>query len=80
VVAGARDRPAAAAVVDQGVARLLEHPLLVADDDLGRAELEQPLQAVVAVDDPPVQVVQVGGSEAAAVELDHRAEIRRQHR
>ena len=80
VVAGARDRPAAAAVVDQGVARLLEHPLLVADDDLGRAELEEPLEAVVAVDDAAVQVVQVGGREAAAVELDHRPEVRRDHR
>src|SRR4029079_19775845 len=34
MVAGAGDRAAAAAVVDQGVARLLEHPLLIADDDL----------------------------------------------
>ena len=80
VVAGAGDRPAAAAVVDQRVARLLEHPLLVADDDLGRAELEQPLEAVVAVDDAAVQVVQVGGREAATVELDHRAQVRRDDR
>src|SRR5919107_222778 len=80
MVAGARDRPAAAAVVDQGIARLLEHPLLVPDDDLGRAELEEPLEPVIAVDDAAVQVVQVGGREAAAVELDHRAEIRRGER
>ncbi len=80
VVAGARDRPAAAAVVDQRVARLLEHPLLVADDDLGRAQLEQPLEPVVAVDDAAVQVVQVGGREAAAVELDHRPQVRRDDR
>src|SRR4029079_13473733 len=77
---GARDRPAAAAVVDQGVARLLEHPLLVADDDLGRPELEKPLEAVVAVDDAAIQVVQVGGREAAAVELDHRPQVRRDDR
>ena len=80
VVAGARDRAAAAAVVDQGVARLLEHPLLVADDDLGRAELQEPLEAVVAVDDAPVEVVEVGGREAAAVELDHRAQVGRDDR
>ena len=80
MVAGAGDRPAAAAVVDQRVARLLEHPLLVADDDLGRAELEQPLEPVVAVDDAAVQVVQVGGREAAAVELDHRPQVRRDDR
>src|SRR4026207_2166215 len=32
--AGPRDRAPAPAVIDQRVARLLEHPLLVADDDL----------------------------------------------
>ena len=80
MVAGARDRPAAAAVVDEGVARLLEHPLLVADDDLGRAELQEPLEAVVAVDDAAVEVVQVGGREAAAVELDHRPQVGRDDR
>ena len=80
VVAGAGDRPAAAAVVDQRVARLLEHPLLVADDDLRGAQLQQSLEPVVAVDDAAVQVVQVGGREAAAVELDHRAQVRRDDR
>src|SRR6185503_15637225 len=68
VVAGAGDRATATAVVDQRVTGLLEHPLLVADDDLGRAELEESLEAVVAVDDAAVQVVQVGGGEAATVE------------
>src|ERR687888_641424 len=74
------DGPAAAAVVEQGVDGLLQHPLLVVDDDLGRAEVEQPLQAVVAVDDAPVEVVEVRRGEAAAVELDHRAQLRRDHR
>jgi hypothetical protein len=59
---------------------LLEHALLVVDDDLGRAEVEQPLEAVVPVDDAPVEVVQVTRSEAAAVELHHRAELRRDYR
>ena len=79
-VARAGDRPAAAAVVEQGVDGLLQHALLVVDDDLGRAQVEQPLQAVVAVDDPAVEVVQVGRGEAATVELDHRAQLRRDHR
>ena len=80
MVAGACDRPTAATVVDQGVARLLEHPLLVADDDLRRTELEEPLEAVVAVDDAAIEVVQVGGGETAAVQLDHRSQIRRDDR
>ena len=72
-VVGAGDGTAAAAVVDQGVHSLLEHPLLVADDDVGGGELDQALEAVVAVDDPAIQVVQVGGGEPAAVQLDHGA-------
>src|SRR5690606_15073281 len=56
---GAGDDAAAAAVVEQGVDRLLQHPLFVADDDVGRAQLDQALQAVVPVDDPAIQVVQV---------------------
>ncbi len=67
VVAGRRHGTAAAAVIDEGIDRLLEHALLVADDDLGSAQLQEPLEAVVAVDDAAVEVVEVAGGEAAAV-------------
>ena len=79
-VAWARDRAAAAAVVEEAVDGLLEHPLLVVHDDLGRAEVKEPLEAVVPVDDPAVQVVEVGRGEPATVELDHRPQVRRDHR
>src|SRR3954451_5746591 len=79
-VARARDGPAAAAVVEQRVDGLLQHPLLVVDDDPGRAEVGQPLEAVVAVDDAAVEVVEVGGREAPAIQLDHRAQLRRDDR
>ena len=46
----------------------------------GRVQLEQALQAVVAVDDAAIEIVQIAGREAAAVERDERAEIRRKHR
>ena len=78
--ARAGDGAAAPPVVEQGVHRLLQHPLLVVDDDLGGAEVEQPLQAVVAVDDAAVEVVEVAGGEAAAVELHHGAQVGRDHR
>ncbi len=78
-VSGARDRAAAAAVVEQRVDGLLEHALLVVHDDLGRAEVEQPLEPVVPVDHAAVEVVEVGRREAAAVELDHRAQLGRDH-
>ena len=71
--------PAAAAVVYEGVHGLLEHPLFVTDDDFRRAQFHEPLEPVVAVDDAAVQVVEVAGGEASAVQLDHRAQFRRQH-
>ena len=80
VVVTAGNRPASTAVVDQGVDGLLEHSLLVANDDLRGLEVNQPLEAVVAVDDPAVQVVQVAGGEPSAVKLHHRAQFRGQHR
>jgi hypothetical protein len=73
-------RTPAAAVVEQRVDGLLQHPLLVVDDDLGRLQVEQPLQPVVPVDHAPVQVVQVRRREPATVELHHRAQVRRDHR
>ena len=49
---GAGDGAAVATVVEERIDGLLEHALLVADDDLGRLELEEVLEAVVPVDDP----------------------------
>ena len=74
---GAGDGPAAAAVVEQSIHRLLQHALLVADDDIRRAQFDQPLQTVVAVDDAAVQVVEVGRGEAAAIQRHQRAQLRR---
>ena len=77
---GAGDDAAAPAVVEQRIDRLLQHALLVADDDVGRAQLDQPLQAVVAVDDAAIEIVEIGRGEAAAVERHQRPQIRRDHR
>jgi hypothetical protein len=77
---GAGDDAATAAVVEQRVDRLLQHPLLVADDDVGRAQLDQPLQAIVAVDDAAIEIVEVGRGETAAVERHQRTQVRRNHR
>ena len=77
---GARDDAAAAAIVEQRIDRFLKHALLVADDDVRRAQLDQPLQAVVAVDDAAIEIVEVRGGEPATVERHQRAQIRRDHR
>src|SRR5213078_2201053 len=79
-VARARDGPAAAAVVEQRVDGFLQHALLVVDDDLRRTEVEQPLEAVVPVDHPAVEVVEVRRGETATVELHHRAQLGRDDR
>ena len=76
---GARDGPAAPAVVEEHVDGLLEHPLLVADDDLRGIELLQPLEPVVAVDDATVEVVEIGGGKAPAVQGNQRPQVRRDH-
>src|SRR6266702_1625503 len=77
---GAGDHPAAPAVVEQRVDRLLQHALLVADDDVRRAQLDQPLEPVVAVDHPPIEIVEVRGGEASAVERHQRPQVGRNHR
>ena len=76
-VAGARHGAPVAAVVEHRVDCLLEHALLVADDDVRRLEREQVPEAVVAVDDAAVEVVEVARREAAALERDERAQLRR---
>jgi hypothetical protein len=69
-----------AAVVEQGVDGLLQHALFVAQDDAGGLDLDELLQPVVPVDDAAVEIVQVAGGEAAAVQGDQRTQVRRQHR
>ncbi len=73
---GARDRTAATAIVEQGVNGFLQHPLFVPDDDVRRAKFHQALQAVVPVDHAAIEVVEVGGRKAAAIQRDQRAQIR----
>src|SRR6185437_7786972 len=76
---GAGDGTAATAVVEQRIDRFLQHALLVAHDDVRRIELEQALQAVVAVDHATVQIVQIGSGETATVQRHQRTQVRRQH-
>src|SRR5687768_15266612 len=56
-LAPAPDRLGPAPVVEQGVDRLLEHALLVPEDDLGRLVLDQLGEPVVPVDHPPIEVI-----------------------
>ncbi len=76
----AAQHAAAAAVVEQRVDRFLQHPLLVADDDVRRLQLDQLLQPVVPVDDAAVEIVEVRRGEPAAVERHERPQLGRNDR
>ena len=78
-VTGAGDRAASSTIVEEGVHGLLEHALLVVHNDLGRTQLKQALEAGVPVDHATVQVVEIRGREAPTVQLNHGAQIRRDH-
>ncbi len=79
-VVGATQDAAAAAVVEQRVDGFLQHALFIANDHVGRVQLDQLLQPVVAVDDAAIQVVQIGGGETAAIQRDQRAKLGRNDR
>src|SRR5216684_2880667 len=79
-VVGTAQNAATASIVKQGVDGFLKHALFVAHDDVRRAQFHELLQAVVAVDDAAIEVVQVGSGEAAAVQRHQRAQLRREHR
>ena len=77
---GTRDGPAAATIVEQRIDRFLQHALFVAHDDIRRAQLDQPLQAVVAVDDAAIEIIQIRGGKPAAIERHQRAQFGRNDR
>src|SRR5579864_1513515 len=79
-VVGAAQDTTTAAVVEQSVDGFLQHALLVAHDDIGSVQLDEFLQPVVAVDHSPVQVVEIGSSEAAAVQRHQRPKLGWNHR
>src|ERR1022692_409888 len=79
-VVGATQHAATASIVEQRVHGLLQHALLIAHDDFRRMQVHQLLQAVVAVDDPAIQVVQVRSRKAAAIERNQGTQLRRDYR
>ena len=79
-IVGSAQDAAAAAVVEERVNSFLQHALFVANDYVGRVQLHQLLQPVVAVDDAAIEVVQVGRGETAAIERHKRAQLRRKNR
>ena len=75
-VAAAQHGTLAAVVVEQGVDRLLQHPLFIADNHFRRVQIDQFFQPVVAVDNTTVEVVQVARREIARVQQHQRTQGR----
>src|SRR4029078_11553613 len=74
-LAPAPDSFGTAAVVEQGVHRLLQHSLLIPENDFRRLVLNQLGEPVIPIDDPAIQVIQVGGGKASPVERHQRPEV-----
>src|SRR5215475_10960086 len=70
----------AAAVIEERVDGFLQHAFLIANDHIGRMELDEFFQPVVAVDDAAIQIVQVRGRKASAIQRHERPQFRRNHR
>ena len=70
---------AATAVIQQAVYRFLQHAFFVAHDDVGRMQLQQAFETVVAVDHATIKVVQIRSGKTTAVQRHQRTQIGRQH-
>src|SRR6185369_9837246 len=75
-VVGASQYAATASVIEQRVHRFLQHALFVAHDDFGSVQVHQLLQPVVAVDDAPIKIVQIGCGKAAAIQWNQGTQLR----
>ena len=67
---------AALSVIEERIHSLLKHSFFIPDDEFRRFELDQLLQPVIPVDDPPVQVVQVRSGKTPSVQPNERPEVR----
>src|SRR5690625_2287503 len=74
------DRAALTAIVKERIDRLLEHPLLVVNNHIGRLQLEKVFQPVVPVDHAPIKIVQVGSRKTSPFKRNERTQIGRNDR
>ena len=65
------------AIVEQRVHRLLKHPFFIVDDDVGCFQLQKVLQAVVAINHTPVQIVEITRCKTTALQRNQGSQIGR---
>ena len=54
-------------VIQQGIYRLLQHPFFVTHDNIRRKQLQQTFQAVVAINDATIKIIQIGCGKATRI-------------
>ena len=74
------DRFRTTPVVEECVNGLLQHALLVAENDLRGAHVDEFLETIVPVDDPTIQIVQIGCRETTTIEGHEWTQVRRNDR
>ncbi len=77
---GPGNHPATPTVVKQSINRFLQHAFFVPHNNVRRPQFHQPLQAVVPVDHPTIQIIQVGSGEPPAIQRHQRAQLWRDNR
>ena len=75
-----RNHAATPPIVEQRIDGFLQHTLFIANDNVRRAQLNQPLQTVVPVDNAAIEVIQVRGRKTATIKGHERAQFRRNDR
>src|SRR5687768_1115934 len=68
---------AATAVIEQSIDGLLQHSFFIANDDFRSPQLDQLFQAIVAVNDAAIEIVQIRGREPSAIQRHERTKLRR---
>ena len=66
-----------ASIVEKSIDRFLKHALFVTNDNLGGFELQQCAKTIVAVDNPAIEIIEIGCGETTTLKWNERAEIRR---
>ncbi len=74
------NNPAAPAIVEQDINSLLQHPLLITNNNIGCVKFQQTFESVITINNPSVEVIQIGGGKTAAFKWNKRAKIRGKNR
>ena len=77
---GTLDGIATAAVIDESIHGFLEHTLFVAHDNIGRIQIHEAFETLVAVYDAAIKVVHVTNGKFPSIECHEWTEIRWQYR